>query len=121
MNSGNIAVNSTNISTNTTNIGLNSTNIAANAVAIQGLDKRIDRLDDKAMRGIAISNAMQVFLPDPGKDFRMTIGGGFYGGEQAVGVTGAGRVTNNTAVYFGVGMDADGVEFGGKAGVSFQW
>ncbi|MEH6544751.1 MAG: YadA C-terminal domain-containing protein [Porticoccaceae bacterium] len=100
---------------------MNRTNIAANTAAIQVLDKRVDRLEDKAMRGIAISNAMQVFLPDPGKNFRMTVGGGFYGGAQAIGLTGSGRVTEDTAVYFGIGTDTSGLEFGGKVGISFQW
>ncbi|MEH6640058.1 MAG: YadA C-terminal domain-containing protein, partial [Porticoccaceae bacterium] len=120
-NSTNISNTQTSVATNSTNISTNTTDIATNTAAIQGLDKRIDRLDDKASRGIAIANAMEVFLPDPGKSFRMTVGGGFYGGQQAIGLTGSGRVTEDTAVYFGIGTDVSGLEFGGKVGVSFQW
>ena len=32
---------------------------------------------DDALRGVAISNAMEVFLPDPGKKFRVNMGVGY--------------------------------------------
>ena len=41
--------------------------------------------------------------------------------ESAVGITGAGRVTENVALYFGVASDIDGDEVGGKVGMSYQW
>jgi len=76
---------------------------------------------DEARRGIAISNAMEVILPDPGKQFRVTVGGGHFSGENAIGITGAGRIDDQTALYFGIGTDIDGEEVGGKVGVSVQW
>ena len=61
---------------------------------------QLQDLEDDLSKGIAISYALEVMLPDPGKSFRMTVGGGFYNGESALGLTGAGRVTENTALYF---------------------
>jgi len=98
-------------------------------------DKRLDNLDqvvgslgaglveleNKALSGIAISNSMTVLLPDPGKDFRLNIGGGWYAGREAIGITGAGRLTENTAVFLGIGTDTHKTQYGGKVGVSFQW
>jgi autotransporter adhesin len=83
--------------------------------------RQFNLLEEKAHRGIAIANAMEVFLPDPGKSFRLNIGGGYYGNQGAVGLTGAGRITEDTSIYIGVGSDVDGEEVGGKIGVSFQW
>jgi len=73
--------------------------------------------------GLAISNAMEVFLPDPGSKFRLNVGFGHFGGTTAFGVTGSGRVDDRgTAVYFGVaGVPGSGSSVGAKAGVSFQW
>ncbi len=89
---------------------------------LSGLKGDINDLEDDLSTGIAIANAMEVLLPDPGKKFRLNLGGGFYNGESAIGLTGAGRVGDNgTAVYFGLGSGVDGSEMGGKAGVSFQW
>jgi autotransporter adhesin len=76
---------------------------------------------DEAFRGIAISNAMEVFLPDPGRKFRLNFGMGFYKDEAALGLTGSGRFGEDVGLYFGVGSDASFDDVGGKAGVSFQW
>jgi hypothetical protein len=84
-------------------------------------DKRFDDIEETAYRGIAIANAMDVFLPDPGKSFRLNIGGGYYENEGAIAITGAGRITEDTSLYLGIGTDVDGKEVGGKVGVSFQW
>jgi autotransporter adhesin len=83
--------------------------------------RQFNLLEEKAHRGIAIANAMEVFLPDPGKSFRLNIGGGYYGNQGAIGLTGAGRITEDTSIYIGVGSDVNGEEVGGKVGVSFQW
>jgi cytoskeletal protein CcmA (bactofilin family) len=90
---------------------------------LSSLKKDMGDLEDELSAGIAISNAMEVFLPDPGKKFRMNIGGGYYNGESAIGITGSGRVGKDgaTALYFGVGSGTSGGEVGGKVGVSFQW
>jgi autotransporter adhesin len=85
------------------------------------LQNEIDEVGEKAYRGIAIANAMEVFLPDPGKSFRLNIGGGYYENEGAIGITGAGRITEDTSLYLGIGTDVDGKKVGGKVGVSFQW
>ena len=75
----------------------------------------------EAFRGVAISNALEVFLPDPGKRFRVNLGMGYYKNESALGVTGSGRVGEDIGLYFGVGGDTSFEDIGGKAGVNLQW
>jgi autotransporter adhesin len=82
---------------------------------------QIAAIEGNAYRGIAISNAMEVFLPDPGKKFRLNLGMGFYKDQTAMGVTGSGRLTDDIGLYLGAGSDSSFKEVGGKAGVSFQW
>lgn len=91
------------------------------AVNVSQLDRVEDHLLDYAAKAAATAMAMDVFLPDPGKKFRVNVGGGFYDSESAVGITGAGRVTENVALYFGVAADVDGDEVGAKVGMSYQW
>ena len=91
------------------------------AVNRRQLDRVEDHLQDYAAKAAATAMAMDVFLPDPGKKFRVNVGGGFYDSESAVGITGAGRITENVALYFGVASDVDGDEVGAKVGMSFQW
>ena len=76
---------------------------------------------EEAFRGLAISNALEVFLPDPGRKFRLNVGMGFHKDQAALGLTGAGRVREDVGIYFGVGSDASFDDVGGKAGVSLQW
>jgi hypothetical protein len=76
---------------------------------------------DEAFRGIAIGNAMEVFLPDPGRNFRLNFGMGFYKDQAALGLTGSGRFGEDVGLYFGVGSDTSFEDVGGKAGVSLQW
>jgi hypothetical protein len=76
---------------------------------------------EEAARGVAISNAMEVFLPDPGKRFRINVGMGYYKNESALGITGSGRVGEDVGLYFGLGGDTSFEDVGGKAGVSLQW
>ena len=78
-------------------------------------------IEEEAYRGIAIANAMEVFLPDPGKKFRLNLGMGYYKDQTAMGLTGSGRLTENIGIYIGAGSDSSFKEVGGKAGVSFQW
>ena len=57
------------------------TNVAAgiglfDAVNKGQLDKALDIEHEKAMKGIATAMAMDVLLPDPGKKFRINVGGG---------------------------------------------
>jgi len=120
-NTDNIAINATNIQTNTDNIQTNADNIATNAEGIAQNAADISDLRTDLNRGLAMANAMEVFAPDPGSDFRMNIGTGFHDGEAAFGITGAGRIgaTGNTVLYFGI-AGAEGTT-GGKAGISFQW
>lgn len=82
---------------------------------------QLDDLTDEAFRGIAISMAMNIFLPDPGKNFRLNFGTAYYKGEKAFGLTGSGRIAENIGVYVGVGSDTSFEEVGGKAGISLQW
>jgi hypothetical protein len=84
-------------------------------------EDQIEAIEHDAYRGIAISNAMEVFLPDPGKKFRLNLGMGYYKDQTALGVTGSGRLTDDIGLYIGAGSDSSFKEVGGKAGVSFQW
>lgn len=120
-NTDSIEINATNIQTNADNIQTNADNIAANAEGIAQNAADISDLRTDLNRGLAMANAMEVFAPDPGSDFRMNIGSGFHDGEAAFGITGSGRIgaTGNTVLYFGI-AGAEGTT-GGKAGISFQW
>ncbi len=80
------------------------------------------RLDDDTFsRGTVIGMAIQPFLPDPGRTFRLNLGTAYYNSESAFGLTGAGRISEDVGIYIGVGTDLRGREFGGTAGVSVQW
>ncbi len=68
-----------------------------------------------------MSNAMEVFLPDPGARFRLNVGIGYFGGAMAYGVTGTGRLVDDTAIYLGVSTDGDFSQVAAKAGASWQW
>ena len=81
----------------------------------------IDTLEDKAMKGIAISNAMEMFMPDPGMAFRVTTTVGFYDSEQALGIAATGRITENIGLFGGVAADVQFDQVGGKTGITFQW
>lgn len=109
-----IGANEARITTNETNIATNTTNIAVNAADIAALRGGLSS-------GLAMSNAMEVFLPDPGAQYRLTAGVGYHDGETAYGVTGAGRISGGTALYFGVATDSAFDTIAGKAGISWQW
>jgi hypothetical protein len=64
---------------------------------------------------------MDTFLPDPGKSFRLNLGGGYYQGEYGLGLTGTGRIYEDWGVYLGIGTDTGFNETVAKAGVSYQW
>lgn len=95
--------------------------ISTDAVNLGQMKAAIKELRRDAMRGIAITQAMEVMLPDPDKSFRLNGGLGFYDSEQALGLSGAGRVMKNGALYLGVGADVEFKRVGGKAGFSWQW
>ncbi len=112
--------------------GAEFSDTAGNPVRIHGvLDGRaptdavnvsqLEDLGDLAFRGIAISMAMQSFLPDPGRRFRLNFGSAYYNSQSAFGLTGSGRITDAVSVYIGVGTDIGFREVGGKAGLSLQW
>ena len=82
---------------------------------------QLDAIEDGIYRGVAIANAMEVFLPDPGKKFRLNLGMGYYNDATAMGLPGSGRLTENIGIYIGAGSDSSFKEVGGKAGVSIQW
>ena len=94
-----------------------------NAVALEIGDvaSELSGVKHDAYRGIAISNAMQVFLPDSGKTFRVNLGVGYYKEKAALGLTGSGMITDSIGLYIGAGSDTSFDEVGGKAGISFQW
>ena len=75
----------------------------------------------EALKGVAIAQAMETFLPDPDKRYRLTVGAGYYKRFGAIGVTGSGFLDEKgTALYFGVGA-ADDSTWSAKAGVSWQF
>ena len=82
---------------------------------------QVERVEKKANRGVAIVSAMDTFLPDPGKQFRLNFGGGYYGSEYAIGLTGSGRIKEDRGVYIGIGADTGFNDYAAKAGVSYQW
>ena len=94
---------------------------AVNVGQLAAINDRVAANEGHAYRGIAISNAMEVFLPDPGKKFRLNLGMGYYKDQTALGVTGSGRLPDDIGLYLGAGSDSSFKEVGGKAGVSFQW
>ena len=83
-----------------------------------------DEAVDAAIRdryGAAIAAALDTLLPDPDKRFRVNLGGGYFNGESAIGLTGAGRINRDVAAYFGIGTDSGFNETAGKIGISYQW
>ena len=116
-----IGANTTNIATNAANIATNTADIATNAADIVDLQDGLADLRTDMNQGLAMANAMEVFAPDPGSNFRLNVGTGYNDGEVALGVTGSGRIgaAGSTIVYIGVAASEDTTA--GKAGVSFQW
>jgi hypothetical protein len=99
------------------------------AVNVDQLNDLHDDLQAESRRGIAVANAMDVFLPDPGKQFRVNVGGGFYGGESAIGITAAGRINQDIAMYVepiaksrdaGIFRPAGIAKKGGGAGIASE-
>ena len=82
---------------------------------------QLDSVQDEARRGVAIAAALDTLLPDPDKRFRVNLGGGYFNGESAIGLTGAGRINRDVAAYFGIGTDSGFNETAGKIGISYQW
>jgi hypothetical protein len=64
---------------------------------------------------------MEVMMPDPDKRGRVNLGWGHYGGVSALGITAAGRITDDMAYWAGVASDTSFEEVGGKVGISVQW
>ena len=100
---------------------VNKSQLNAVALTLDDVASELSDVKSDAYRGIAISNAMEVFLPDPGKRFRVNLGVGYFGEKVALGLTGSGMVTESIGAYIGAGGDTSFEEVGAKAGVSFQW
>src|SRR5690606_7651183 len=100
--------------------GINATG-AVNLSPLRWLDRNVEYLHDEAIAGIAISNAMATVLPRERKRVAVRVGGGFYGGQEAVGVTAAGRLNNNFTLDAGFGASTSQSEYGGKVGVTYEW
>ena len=99
------------------NDAVNVSQLNENANAISENSRDIDRLE----RGVAAALALDVFLPDPGKQFRVNLGAGHFRGATALALTGTGRIVEDVGAYLGVGCDTSFRDCGYKAGVSFQW
>jgi autotransporter adhesin len=94
--------------------------VEQNTSAIADLSAELSDLRSDMAEGFAMANAMEVFAPDVGSNFRMNVGSGYYGGTTALGLTIAGRLNGGgTIVYLGAARA--GGTTSGKAGVSFQW
>ena len=94
---------------------------AVNMGQLNSLSNQVEDNRTEARRGVAIAAALDTHLPDPGKKFRLNLGGAVFNGESALGLTGAGRINDDVAVYFGIGADTGFHETTGKIGVSYQW
>lgn len=75
---------------------------------------------DELTRGLAISNAMQMFMPDSDKSLLLYVGGGTHDGTNAVALTASGRI-GPVGLHFGVGADTEGETVDGAVGMSVQW
>jgi autotransporter adhesin len=93
----------------------------SSSAAINQVNNRVSRVENDLQKGIAVSSAMQPFLPDPGKSFRLNVGAATYSGEQGMGITGAGRINDDWAAYIGAGSTSNGDESIANVGVSYQW
>ena len=101
--------------------GVNGTD-AVNMDQYNWLDDKVQDYRDEARAGIAIANAMATILPREGKHFAMRVGGGFYNGAEAIGITAAGRINNNFSIDAGFGASTSTQsEYGGKVGVTYEW
>jgi len=95
-------------------IANHETRITANEAAIVALGGQMNM-------GFAMANAMEVIMPDPGANFRLNVGMGYFGGTTALGVTGVGRIAGDTGLYFGISADQSLGLVSAKGGVSWQW
>ena len=110
------------ITVNSTRLADQEARISANEAAITLLSAGVTDLRSDMNTGIAMANAMEVFLPDPGARFRLNVGMGTHGGMAAIGITGADRINEKgDALYIGAaGVPGHG-GISGKAGISLQW
>jgi hypothetical protein len=88
----------------------------------------LNKRDNELAEGIAISLALAQPIFHTGQTFAVNVGWGGFGGENAVGVTGAGIVDqggfgkgSTVTLYGGVGAGASQGTVAGKGGVSFGW
>jgi trimeric autotransporter adhesin len=104
-------------------------NLATTAFSPQQIEQNLDALgrrDDELAGGIAIALSLAQPMIRPGQTFAMRLGWGNFDGENAVGLTAAGVVsqgdfgpTSSVIVDGGVGTARDQVA--GRGGVSFGW
>ncbi len=82
------------------------------------LNKRVDKVEKKAYRGVAIALAAQQQVPNikPGQ-YAMFGGAGHYEGESAIAMGFVGAVNEKTSLSAAVGFS--GSEFGGRVGVAY--
>ena len=110
------------ITVNSTRLADQEARISANEAAITLLSAGVTDLRSDMNTGIAMANAMEVFLPDPGARFRLNVGMGTHGGMAAIGITGADRINEKgDALYIGAAAVPGRSGISGKAGISLQW
>lgn len=74
-----------------------------------------------ANEGVALSLALPNATIDPGKTFGAGINVGAFGGEAAVGVSGAFQAGDGLTLNGAVGVGLSRGNVGGRAGVNFSW
>lgn len=98
--------------------------LGTDAVNVNQLNSAMGMLRDDAFAGIAISNALDVVLPQEGNNLSMRLGAGYYQSASAYGLSVVGRVRDNMFIDLGYGMSTEkntGRYNGGKAGITIQW
>lgn len=98
--------------------------LGTDAVNLNQLESGLTMLRDDAYAGIAISNALDVVLPQEGNNLSMRLGAGYYQSASAYGLSIVGRVRDNVFIDVGYGLSTEknsGSYNGGKAGITIQW
>lgn len=76
---------------------------------------------NNANEGVALSLALPNATIDPGKSFGAAVNVGTFGGEAAVGVSGAFAAGEGLTFNGAIGVGLGHGNIGGRAGVNFSW
>jgi hypothetical protein len=97
---------------------MNPNALVANSPAFQSLQQDVQQNSE----GVAIALALggTGILPD-NKDVAATVNWGNFQGQNAMGFSGIGRLSDNWFLNGGVGVGTNQGTVGGRAGVTFAW